>query len=118
MGIALVKSGRREEAIDVYNKALEIDPRAVGTYEELGSAFIDLKRFNEALNLYHELISIDPKNVLANLRLGSIYWTFGQNTEAVEYCQKAINAADKDSEKDKSLVKIAEQVIYSINNPS
>lgn len=117
LGKALVKSGRREEAIGVYNKALEIDPRAVDTYEELGSAFIDLKRFNEALNLYHELILIEPKNVLANLRLGSIYWTFGQNKEAVEYCQKAINAADKDNEKDKGLVEIAEQIIYSINNP-
>lgn len=117
LGKALVKSGRREEAIGVYNKALEIDPRAADTYEELGSAFIDLKRFNEALNLYHELILIEPKNVLANLRLGSIYWTFGQNKEAVEYCQKAINAADKYNEKDRTFAEMAERVIYSINNP-
>lgn len=114
LGKTLVRSNRPEEAIEVYQKALDINPRAVDIYEELGSAFIDLKRFNEAMNLYHELILIDPKNVLANLRLGSIYYTFGQNNEAVEYCRRAVNAADKDNEKDKALVKIAERVISSI----
>ena len=51
-----------EDAIQVYNKALKIDPQNDFFYNNRAFAEIKLKRFTEAIESYNQAICLSPLN--------------------------------------------------------
>ncbi len=60
-GKVLQKSGRYEEAIEVYRQAIAIAPKFVGLYNNLGNALQKSGRYEEAIEVYRQAIAIDPR---------------------------------------------------------
>ena len=70
IGSVLNEQGKYEEALEHYNKSLEIDPKVFGTDEHatiattlqnIGSVLNEQGKYNEALEHYNKSLEIDRK---------------------------------------------------------
>ena len=57
--------GRQTQAIDCYNKALEIDPKDSTAWNNKGAALMELGRQTQAIDCYNKALEIDPKDSTA-----------------------------------------------------
>lgn len=83
LGKALRRLGRNQEAIDVYQKALDIMPDA-DTYYSLGNALMDLNRDEAALKAFRRAVEMKPDAYSAYNNMGITYRKLGRLQEAVE----------------------------------
>uniref|UniRef100_UPI0012EEA659 tetratricopeptide repeat protein n=1 Tax=Rickettsia sp. MEAM1 (Bemisia tabaci) TaxID=1182263 RepID=UPI0012EEA659 len=58
-GLRLAALGRHEEALELYNQAIQINPKSL-TYFNKGLRLASLGRHEEALELYDQAIQINP----------------------------------------------------------
>ena len=61
-GASLASDGRYDEALEAYNKAIELDPKDAFAWFYKGFTLRDLKRNDEALEAYNKSIELDPKD--------------------------------------------------------
>jgi tetratricopeptide (TPR) repeat protein len=78
-----------DEAIDLYRKALEIDPGYTDALHGLGMALSNRGRHDEAIETAKRLIEIDNEDVLAHTSLSMFYMAQGQ----IEAAEKEGNIA-------------------------
>ena len=60
-------------AIRAYQKAIELNPRAVGAHINLGTIYYKLRLLEEAETCYRAALSIDPGYGLVHFNLGNVY---------------------------------------------
>tara|TARA_S200000501_G_scaffold188839_1_gene177614 strand:- start:9979 stop:12030 length:2052 start_codon:yes stop_codon:yes gene_type:complete len=58
-GLSLQKNDDLEGSIIFYKKSLELNEFHINTYNNLGSAYLDLKQVNKALALFEKVIKLD-----------------------------------------------------------
>ena len=61
-GIYQYQKGNYEEAIDFFNKALEINRKNENAWYRKGLALSDIEKYKEALKAYNEAIKINPEH--------------------------------------------------------
>ncbi len=61
-GVKLQELKKFKEAIECYDKALEIDSRYIGAWYNKRVALADLKRFEEAIKCFDTVLKNDPDN--------------------------------------------------------
>jgi tetratricopeptide (TPR) repeat protein len=54
---------RYDEALQYYDKVLEIDPKDIDALYDKASVLEDLERYDEALQYYDKVLDIDPKDI-------------------------------------------------------
>ena len=69
-------------AIEMYNKALELDPKYQDALHGLGMALHNRGRVDEAISLAKRLVEIDPDDILAHTSLSMFYQAQGRIEEA------------------------------------
>ena len=74
--------GKLDESIDLYHKALEIDPNYQDALHGLGMSLFNHGRFEEAAEAATRLIAIDGEDVLAHTSLSMIYHAQGRIEDA------------------------------------
>ena len=74
--------GKLDESIDLYRKALEIDPNYQDALHGLGMSLFNHGRFDEAAEAAKRLIAIDGDDVLAHTSLSMIYHAQGRIEDA------------------------------------
>lgn len=74
--------GKLDESIDLYQKALEIDPNYQDALHGLGMSLFNHGRFDEAAEAAKRLIAIDGDDVLAHTSLSMIYHAQGRIEDA------------------------------------
>jgi serine/threonine-protein kinase len=72
LGNGLLRQGRREEAIAVFRKAIEVDPNYVLSHHSLGVALWEQGQFDEAIAELHQAIDLYPKDPVLWKDLGSV----------------------------------------------
>ena len=77
------------QAIDCYDKAIEIDPADAYPWSFKGNSLRDLGRYDEALTCYDKAIEIDPKDAYAWSNKGNSLREVGQYKEALACHDKA-----------------------------
>ena len=65
--------GAFEEAIEILNKALEIDPKFVPAHYRMGAVYEEWDQRKEAIAAYQQALKLDPKHLDARLGLASAF---------------------------------------------
>ena len=60
-GIALTKQGKLNEAIECYDKVIEINPEDEKAWNNKGITLAEQEKFNKAIECYNKVIEINPE---------------------------------------------------------
>ena len=90
-GLELEETGAPvEEAVDAYQKVLDLNPGAAGALVNLGTIYYRLRKFAEAEKYYLAAIEADPGYPLAQFNLGNLYDEQGRLPEALDFYRRAL----------------------------
>ena len=78
-----------DESIEMYKKALELDPQYQDALHGLGMSLHNRGRLDEAVETAKRLVAIDPDDILAHTSLSMFYQAQGR----IEEAEKEGNAA-------------------------
>ncbi|OGS48577.1 MAG: hypothetical protein A3K68_05500 [Euryarchaeota archaeon RBG_16_68_13] len=94
-GDRLVKSGRYQEALSHYDRAIRMGYRPSNAWTSRGVAMKRLDRLDEALRCQSMATKIDPENEIAWCNLGDVYFRTGAYAKALESYDRAIKVRPK-----------------------
>ena len=90
LGVALVQTGRVDEATGHFEQALRIMPDYVTAHYNLGLALVQLGRLPEAVEQYEQALRIKPDYVSAHYNLGLALVQLGRLPEAMGHWEQAL----------------------------
>jgi tetratricopeptide (TPR) repeat protein len=88
-GNALDERGKHEEAIQAYDRAIELDPKLVPAWVGKGYALGRLGKNEAAMQAFDKAIEINPQNAIVWRLKGIILKKLGRNTESQAAYAKA-----------------------------
>jgi len=88
---------RYDEALESFDKAIEIEPNNILTWGGRGATLGILGRYNEALESYDKVIEIDPNMALAWSSRGMVLVALKRWSKALISYNKAIELGDRSS---------------------
>jgi len=91
-GINRMADHRLEDAADLFQQALRIDPGSVETLMKLGYARFHLDEHNESLSVYNKILDIDVTNPEAWNLKGLVYYEQKKYAKALDAVEKAIES--------------------------
>jgi tetratricopeptide (TPR) repeat protein len=90
--------GAFEEAIEILNKAVEIDPKFVPAHFRMGSVYEEWDQRKEAIAAYQNALALDPNHMDARLGLASVYGKSLKNELAILEYEEAAKLKPTDPE--------------------
>lgn len=94
-GGAHMEVARYQDALEAYEKAIELDPNNADAWSGKGNALGDLRRYQESLDAYEKAIELDPNNVGTWCGKGWMLDCLGRRKEATAVAQKVIDICDE-----------------------
>lgn len=96
---AYIITGRLDNAIEVYNRAIKVYPlNHVKYYKQLGTLYKLEDRFDASIDAFKKVLSMDPSDFDARLSLIAVYEAEGDISIAIEQCQYCLKYAKNSSE--------------------
>ncbi|MHC4214200.1 MAG: tetratricopeptide repeat protein [Planctomycetota bacterium] len=95
LGNVLADEGKSDQAIQLYNKALEINPSSVQAITNLGNEYKLQGDSKYALELYNKALTINPSYVKAINNLGYLYKSQGDLNQAAKFYRQATETDPK-----------------------
>ena len=89
-GDDLYRIGRYNEAIEAFDKAIEINPKDSDAWNGKGSVLFKLNKFDEAIKAYDKAIEINPQNLMAWNNKGNTLNRLNKYDEAIKAFDNAI----------------------------
>jgi tetratricopeptide (TPR) repeat protein/endonuclease/exonuclease/phosphatase family metal-dependent hydrolase len=90
VGNAFASQGKYYEAIQAYDKAIELDPKFAQAWNDKGNALYGQGKYDDAIKLYDEAIRLDPKFAQAWNNKGKALYGQGKYNDAVKLYDEAI----------------------------
>jgi tetratricopeptide (TPR) repeat protein len=90
-GYAYYKVNRFEEALAVYERAIELDPNYIEAYNNKGITLRALNRPKEALTTFERAIHLNPNFAPLYNGTGNVLLAIGHNEEALAAYERAIH---------------------------
>ncbi len=90
LGTALLKTGRVDEAVSQFDKALEIQPGYAVAHNNLGNAFLRLGRAADSYAHLQKALEFDPNNAEAHNNMGNTLVQMGRADDAAAHYRKAV----------------------------
>ena len=85
-----LRQGRYAEAIDAYEKAIELDPRYAKAWNNKGLALDNLSKLDESIQVFEKAVEINPRYAEAWYNKGAVLDDQGKYDEAIKAYNKAI----------------------------
>jgi Tfp pilus assembly protein PilF len=85
LGLFLADSGRKDEAILEFRKAIKLDPDLAEPHNNLGSALAEKGRMNEAIDEFRNAFQLQPGYARARINLGLALHQTGQWEELYNF---------------------------------
>ncbi|MEW6532479.1 MAG: tetratricopeptide repeat protein [Thermodesulfobacteriota bacterium] len=95
LGVALQVTGKTDQAVAVYQKAVELDPNHSDVHLVLGGAFEAAGKLDEAITYYGKATETDPGSANAYLCLGNALKKAGKIVEAMHEYARSIQVDPK-----------------------
>lgn len=114
LGNNMKNSGKFQEAIDAYQKVLQLTPNNDEVAVDIGNCYLAMKMRETAMESYKKAISINPNNYRAHWDLGLIFIVQGREAEARGEMKKAIEIISNMPDTDKSK-QIMEEIKGKLN---
>jgi tetratricopeptide (TPR) repeat protein len=89
-GVYYSKLGNSTEAINDFNKSIELNPQNVATYNSLGLEYLKLDEFNESIQKFNKAIMLKPKDEMSFINRGIAYEKLSNYNQAIKDFDKAI----------------------------
>ncbi|RPI26248.1 MAG: tetratricopeptide repeat protein [Acidobacteria bacterium] len=99
LGLSQVKAGHNREAIEAFEKELELSPRDFSTHYYLAYSFEADNRDEEALPRIKKALTFDPESPEGNALLGKILLEQGKAAEALPKLELAVKGDPKEPDK-------------------
>ncbi len=96
IGQAFAQHGRRDEAIEQYQKALQINPDFPEAHNSLGVALLQQGKVDDAIGHFEKVLEIKPDSEQAHRSLGNALLQKGRLNEAIAHYQKALELKPDD----------------------
>jgi tetratricopeptide (TPR) repeat protein len=93
LGRILNGTGQREQAIEEFKKALQLDPMNSDTYRELANVYSAMGRTHQAESTYQKAIELRPDSWPAYSYLGYFYFLQGRYLEAESQFKRVLALA-------------------------
>jgi len=90
LGVVYSMAGLFYQAIDEFNKALELDPQDAKTLNALGLTYLSMKNRGKAIECFKKQLSISPRNAETFQTLASTSFEMGELDEALSNYEKAL----------------------------
>jgi len=90
MGILVGSHGNHEEAVALYQRALEENPYNAEAHYNLAVGLGNLDRAQEAIQHYEATVDLNPRHIQALVNLGISYEKSGRRLEAIRMFRKTI----------------------------
>jgi tetratricopeptide (TPR) repeat protein len=90
LGILAAREGRTDEAVQNFQRALQIDPGFPIALQNLGNAYRQQKRWMDAQEVLQRALQLSPDNPETNYSLGMVFAQLNDTQHAFEYLQKAL----------------------------
>jgi predicted Zn-dependent protease len=90
LGDAYIRTGKFEEARQVLDKALLLEPNATGPYILLGEALIELGQPILAVHYLDHADTMDPGNYITHNFLGQAYRALGREADSVREFKRSV----------------------------
>jgi tetratricopeptide (TPR) repeat protein len=90
LGVAKLRCGRVDDALEIFRAALELDPDFVDGHTQLGIALLKARRTDEALSELRIAGQLQPNSALNHNNLGAVFQTQGQLDEAAAEFRRAL----------------------------
>jgi len=97
LGLELAKAGRLQEAIECFNKALEINPRESVAWFNKGRALGELGRYDKAIECYDAALKINERLVEAWINKGVALDDLGRYDEAIVCYAEALDIQPREA---------------------
>jgi len=89
LGTALRGQGRRDEALQVFDKAVQLRPDDAELWSVLGNALVEAGRLSDALLCFRHALSLDPRRGDAAFKAGHILHGMGQFEQALVFLNQS-----------------------------
>lgn len=89
-GLRADKGGHKQEAIQEYTKAIEMDPQYASAYNNRGILHKESGDHQKALEDYNKAIELNPNYAIAYLNRGNLYFDLGDFPKALQDYNKAL----------------------------
>ncbi|MFN7922066.1 MAG: tetratricopeptide repeat protein [Bryobacteraceae bacterium] len=86
-------TGRNQEALTDFEKALSIDDRNTEAYQGLATAYANLKQYEKAEATYRKAIALRPGDWNGYRQLGLYYYQRGDYDHAIEQYERVVSLA-------------------------
>lgn len=96
VGTAVMDQDRFDEAMEIYDRVLDLDPDDGQTYKVIGSAWASQGKDDEAIESYQQALLVEPWNSEARSNLGNALQRTGHLEEAIECYHLALEAHPDD----------------------
>ncbi len=90
LGVLYRSDGKYEEALQEFNKALELDPNYGEIHNELGYLFADLRNFEKSIEHFKKYAALNPGDANPFDSLAETYFLMGRFDEAITKYKEAL----------------------------
>ena len=90
LGIALKDQWKLTDSIEIFEKAIKIQPNFYIAYHNMGNVLQDLCRLDEAKTCYQKCIGINPNYIEAYIGLGKVLLDFNKLDESAVVFKRAL----------------------------
>jgi len=97
LGIVLSAQGKPTEAIEHFQKGLQLRPDEPSAHTNLGVALIQQGKLADAIEHFRQAVRIYPDDALAHTNWGSALIDLGKPSEAIEHFQQALRIHPDDA---------------------
>jgi len=96
-GVMAYHNGRYEKALELFDKAIELDPGFTEAYNNIGLTYTEMNEEEKATDAFKKAIELNPDLAATYNNLGYAFYRLGSYLEAIEMYTEAIGRSSNNS---------------------